>query len=363
MHQNKSHLFTSPLNISSPGSLCTCLLLIFLFLSSPIGLHAQTMAKPRKGDGISSLLARYGVNTKEGRSAFIRMNKNRLTKQGGLILGRSYQIPTAKEAGLKKATQTSKESEKAGQSTKKRSVKEPLFGKTYEKVSIETDKLKGATFYLVSGHGGPDPGAIGRVGKHELHEDEYAYDIVLRLGRCLMEQGGQVHFIIQDAVDGIRDEKYLKGSKRETCMGAPIPLNQNQRLQQRCDAVNRLYRKDGKGYRRAIFIHVDSRSRKDRVDVFFYHCTGSRLGKRLAERIRETFESKYDKHQPGRGFDGNVSARDLFVLRRTNPPAVFLELGNIQNARDRQRLVLRNNRQALAEWICNGIIKDYQRGN
>lgn len=364
MYQKKIPLFTSLKNIFFQVSLRICLLFIFLFLFSHIELYAQTMAKPRNGDGISSLLARYGVNTKEGRDAFVRMNKNKLTKQGGLILGRTYRIPTAKEAGLNKTTKNSKKANgETTQKSRKRSVKEPLFGKTYEKVSIESDKLKGATFYLVSGHGGPDPGAIGRVGKHELHEDEYAYDIILRLGRCLMEQGAQVHFIIQDAVDGIRDEKYLKGSKRETCMGAPIPLNQNQRLQQRCDAVNRLYRKDGKGYRRAIFIHVDSRSRKDRVDVFFYHCTGSRLGKRLAERIRETFENKYDKHQPGRGFDGNVSARDLFVLRRTNPAAVFLELGNIQNARDRQRLILRNNRQALAEWICNGIIKDYQKGN
>ncbi len=59
--------------------------------------------------------------------------------------------------------------------------------------------LQVLAFYVVSGHGGPDPGAIGRVGKHELHEDEYAYDIALRLARNPMQEGAEVHIIIQDA--------------------------------------------------------------------------------------------------------------------------------------------------------------------
>ena len=69
----------------------------------------------------------------------------------------------------------------------------------------------------------------------ELHEDEYAYDVALRLARNLMEEGAKVYIIIQDAKDGIRDDQYLNNSKRETCMGAPIPLNQVARLRQRCE--------------------------------------------------------------------------------------------------------------------------------
>lgn len=100
----------------------------------------------------------------------------------------------------------------------------------------------------------------------ELHEDEYAYDVALRLARNLMQEGAEVHIIIQDAKDGIRNDAYLSNSKRETCMGDPIPLNQVQRLQQRCNKINALYRKDRQNYTycRAIFIHVDSRSKKSR---------------------------------------------------------------------------------------------------
>ena len=145
------------------------------------------------------------------------------------------------------------------------SGKEPLFGKALASYPINSRELSGACFYLVGGHGGPDPGAIGTYQGHKLHEDEYAYDIVLRLGRELMMRGAKVHFIIQDKKDGIRNEAILKNSER-----------------------------------------------------------------------------------------------NLYVLRNTQPAGVYLELGNIRNSRDQQRLVLENNRQALAKWIAEAIVADYK---
>ena len=177
-----------------------------------------------------------------------------------------------------------------------------------------------------------------------------------------MQEGAEVRIIIQDAKDGIRDEAYLSNSKRETCMGSPIPLNQVQRLQQRCDKINALYRKDRKKYKycRAIFIHVDSRSKGTQTDVFFYHSNRKAESKRLAKNMKETFESKYGKHQPNRGISGTVSGRNLYVLAHTTPASVFVELGNIQNTFDQRRLVIPSNRQALAKWLMEGFIKDYK---
>ena len=87
-------------------------------------------------------------------------------------------------------------------------------------------------------------------------------------------------------------------------MGDPIPLNQVQRLQQRCNKINALYQKDRKNYTycRAIFIHVDSRSKGKQTDVFFYHSNKKAESNRLANNMKNTFESKYGKHQPNRGF-------------------------------------------------------------
>ena len=240
--------------------------------------------------------------------------------------------------------------------------KEPLFGKALATYPVTSRELSGATFYLVGGHGGPDPGAIGKYQGHNLHEDEYAYDIVLRLGRELLMRGARVHFIIQDKKDGIRNGKILKNSKRETCMGKAIPLDQNARLRQRAQKIDQLYNKDKAAYKRAIFVHIDSRSQGKQTDVYFYHAPGSKQGKRLADRMRSTLSAKYKKHQPGRGFRGTVSDRNLYVLRNTKPAGVYLELGNIRNSRDQQRLVLENNRQALAKWIAEAIVADYRSG-
>lgn len=248
----------------------------------------------------------------------------------------------------------------SAQKKKQASGKELLFGKAMATYPISSRELSGACFYLVSGHGGPDPGAIGTYLDHKLHEDEYAYDIVLRLGRELLMRGAKVHFIIQDKKDGIRNGRILNNSKRETCMGKAIPLDQVARLKQRSQKIDALYNKDKATYKRAIFVHVDSRSQGKQTDVYFYHAPGSKQGKRLADRMRSTFASKYKKHQPGRGFKGTVSDRNLYVLRNTRPVGVYLELGNIRNSRDQQRLVLENNRQALAKWIAEAIVADYK---
>ena len=54
---------------------------------------------------------------------------------------------------------------------KPRTGKEALFGKEYATYQITSNELSGACFYLVSGHGGPDPGAIGIYQGRQLHED------------------------------------------------------------------------------------------------------------------------------------------------------------------------------------------------
>ena len=325
-----------------------CLLTILFCTLFVFNASAQEERdSPRRGEGISVFLER---NKRPGRAyykEFLELNKKLLKGKEELRLGVKYVLPPlSKPVGNGKKT-----------------INEPLFGKALASVKVTSNRLQGACFYVVSGHGGPDPGAIGRIGKIELHEDEYAYDVALRLARNLMQEGAEVRVIIQDAKDGIRDDKYLSNSKRETCMGAPIPLNQVARLRQRCAKINEFYKKDRKNYKycRAIFLHVDSRSKSHQTDVFFYHSKSKPDSKRLAKTMKKTFESKYDKHQPNRGFTGTVSARNLYVLANTSPASVFVELGNIQNTFDQRRFVISSNRQALAKWMMEGFITDYKK--
>lgn len=341
-------------------------ILLIMLLSLQLSVRGQSQTDtPRRGEGISTFLARNGRSGQNYYNEFLLLNKRILKGKEELLMGVTYILPDLKgkqtsTANKGKAT-TGNDAPKTNTAKAGSTFHEPLFGQKLADGKTDSQKLKDACFYVVSGHGGPDPGAIGRVGNRELHEDEYAYDVALRLARDLMQEGATVRIIIQDSKDGIRDDQYLSNSKRETCMGKPIPLNQTERLKQRCDQINQLYEKDRKNFKycRAIFIHVDSRSKKQETDVFFYHAEGSMQGRTLARTMQREFKAKYKQYQPNRGFGGSVSSRGLYVLNHTTPVSVFVELGNIQNTHDQKRFVLSSNRQALANWLLSGFMKDY----
>jgi N-acetylmuramoyl-L-alanine amidase len=236
-----------------------------------------------------------------------------------------------------------------------------LFGEKYKDVTVNSSELKGAVYYLVSGHGGPDPGAMAKYGNNILCEDEYAYDITLRLARNLTEFGATVYMITRDRNDGIRDEAFLKPDKDEVCYpNLIIPLNQVLRLRQRKDAINKLYFQHKNDYQRMIEIHIDSRSSDENIDVFFYYDERSKTGYNAARTLLNTFDQKYDEKQPGRGYHGSISTRNLFMVNSTYPPAVYIELGNINHARDQKRFIVTDNRQAVANWLRDGLIKDFE---
>jgi len=242
-----------------------------------------------------------------------------------------------------------------------KTIEVPLFGPEHSSVEITSQVLKGQIFYIISGHGGPDPGAMSQAQGQSICEDEYAYDVSLRLAKKLMEHGARVEVIVQDPNDGIRDASLLLCDKTELSMGRNrIPLNQLARLNQRCDEVNKMYHSNKKkGIKKQIVvcIHVDSRSPKLRQDVFFYYYEQSKKGKILAYNLQNTFKTKYERYRPSRDYRGSVSARNLYVLRNTDAPAVYVELANIKNVYDLRRIMPHANRQALANWLFEGLTK------
>lgn len=292
------------------------------------------------GDGIYSLLQENGVDPTEYYDDFKELNNDNLRNGDELYLGRSYVLPETDE-------------EEKGDY--------PIFGEKYSSIIPKSDKLSGAVYYLVSGHGGPDPGAVEHYNGTMITEDEYAYDVSLRLARELISHGALVYQIIRDPDDGIRDERILGVDHDEVVYPEEtIPLSQVERLKQRAEAVNNLYRKHKGSYQRLIVTHVDSRSRGQNIDVFFYHHEKSKNGKRLAEHIHQTFQKNYRKFQPHRKYTGSFSDRSgLYLVRNTMPAMAYIEIGNLKNKKDQRRILEPTNRQALAKWIAEGIIADY----
>jgi N-acetylmuramoyl-L-alanine amidase len=322
--------------------------IIIVILINSIPLSSQEGLRKvaaNTGDGILSLLRKNGLSPSY-MDDFIQLNKKLLGPDNSLYTGKIYFLP--EDAATDRNT------------TSVRKVTFPIFGLNYQEIKVKSNVLKGAVYYLKSGHGGPDPGAMGKFMNHTLCEDEYAYDVILRLGRNLIENGATVYFIIRDPDDGIRDEQFLTADKNEVCYpNLEIPLNQVQRLKQRTNAINKLYSSNKGKFQRMISIHVDSRSKGKNIDVFFYYDKLSKKGDKAARILKNTFQEKYQKNQPDRGYKGTVSARDLYVVTHTKPVSVYIELGNIHHARDQQRIVHPDNRQALANWLTVGLIKDH----
>ena len=237
----------------------------------------------------------------------------------------------------------------------------PIFGPKYANTPLQSNRLKGKVYYIVGGHGGPDPGAIGKRGNYTLCEDEYAYDVALRLCRNLIAHGATAYMIIRDANDGIRDDKFLKCDQDEVVWGnKPVERSQKPRLFQRSDAINELYEKhrlQGVSEQLVIAIHVDSRSGGERTDVFFYHYPGDNSGRQVAQQMQRSLKQKYKQYQANRKYHGTVTGRDLHMLRETVPTSVYIELGNIRNTNDQQRLILAKNRQYVADWLFAGLLK------
>lgn len=391
--------------------------LLFIFFISFIAYSQNYVKfKPKAGDGLISIFQKYEIDyTKENIKLFTEINK---IKNTSLILGKEYSLPIQifafngknirtsidnnnydfayavqlyneklTEKGVKEAHykidkeiwlpvnfKIVEESKDVAGGDKAEKIKEkekknedriyPILGKKYEKITPVDNVLDKCAFYLVSGHGGPDPGAQAEKDGKILSEDEYAYDVILRLGLELIKHGAEVFFIVQDENDGIRDDVYLSNSKDEFYYGGEkIHLSQRQRLKDRSDIVNKLYNANPakKKNHHAISIHVDSRvSNEKQIDIFFYHNENSKEGEIIANSLLATIKSKYQEAQPGRGYEGSVSSRNLFVLRHFQPVTTFIELGNIQNYRDQQRIVIANNRQAIANWLCDGLIEYYK---
>lgn len=333
------------------------ILIVFGISLWSVNANAQDLLKTvtaEKGDGILSLLRKQGTNPYEIYDDFVALNIDNLRDSIHLYEGRTYKVPAVK---VKNDVQKVVTETKAVTG-----VSYDIFGKKYAEVVSQSDQLNGAVYYLISGHGGPDPGAMTTYLDTSISEDEYAYDITLRLARELISHGATVFVIVRDPDDGIRDERVLTMDRDEVVYpNLEIPLNQVARLKQRVDAVNELYQQNKGKYQRLIVTHIDSRSEGKNIDVFFYHHEKSTNGKKLAESIHTTFESKYKKYQPNRTYSGTFQDRTaLYVVRKTHPAMVFIEIGNITNVKDQRRILDPENRQALAKWISEGAILDFE---
>jgi len=175
--------------------------------------------------------------------------------------------------------------------------------------------------FIDPGHGGPDPGAVG----NEVIEEFVNLNVSLELARLLRDAGFDVRIYRTTS-----DENVLE--------------NKNADLRNRAQTANSW----GADY--FISIHTNSSVRPEAqgVEAYVYRLGGT--SERLAQSIVDSVAEDLGSQNRG------VMQANFAVLRRTNMPAVLVELGYLTNATEALNLNSPAWQKAVAASIFRGIV-------
>ena len=212
------------------------------------------------------------------------------------------------------------------------------------------------TIILDPGHGGKDPGAIGRSG---LTEKEVVLDVAWRVRKLLEEQLGKKVLMTRDKDVFIElDDRAKFANRHKADLFVSIHINSHPNRNTR--GVE-MYHFGIASDRRAL--EVAARENGDSIDhardIVDMIKADLALSKRIEESQNLAWEAKlalvnlvgaeYDLDDHG------VKTAPFYVLRYTAMPSILAELSFISNPVDEKRLRLPAYRQKMAEGIFEGI--------
>ncbi|MBD1912058.1 MULTISPECIES: N-acetylmuramoyl-L-alanine amidase [unclassified Leptolyngbya] len=174
----------------------------------------------------------------------------------------------------------------------------------------------GLTVVLDPGHGGYDPGAVGRGG---LEEEDVVLDVGLKVAQILEQQGVRVVMTRQGDTDIDLEPR------------VQIAENSNANI--------------------FVSIHANSislsRPEVNGIETFYASPEGARLGRVIHDSMIQ-FSGFNDR--------GLKSAR-FYVIRNTSMPAVLLEIGFVTGAHDAPLLADSDWRSQMSVAIARGILQ------
>lgn len=179
---------------------------------------------------------------------------------------------------------------------------------------------------LDPGHGGIDPGGIGR---DDIYEKEFTLDIALRM-RDLLEQAGLRVGMTRDTD---RDVSHLakEGTRhRRDLLGRFSLMNQAQV---------------------GMSIHTNATRSKDERGAIVFYMQNSYIDKIYAQIAFDELERVQEMNH-----SAPVPRNNLFLLK-AKPPVILVEIGFITNEEDLQKLLDEGFRQNVAEALSTAILK------
>jgi N-acetylmuramoyl-L-alanine amidase len=254
------------------------------------------------------------------------------------------------------------------------SAKKNIFDVNFRKqpVKIKTAKTAKTAFHplliktiaIDPGHGGKDPGAIGKSG---LKEKDINLDVAQRLTKTLEENGVNV-VLTRDS------DKFISLWKRSQIANASkasflISVHTNSARAKMAKGLEVYYLSDATDDAARALEAAENASLDLEKSSFDETGPSTDLeatlwdmlysenrveSKELASSICESIEPKICMVNRG------VKAARFYVLKGTKMPAVLIEVGFISNTEEEARLASNYYRQELAESIANGVLSYLQ---
>lgn len=180
-----------------------------------------------------------------------------------------------------------------------------------------------------AGHGGADPGKVGKTG---VAEKEINLAIALKLKERLQENGIQA-VLTRESDEGLYSTD-ATNKKRE---------DMEARVRIITDAEPVL----------AVSIHQNSYPEENCKGAQVFYYTGSEQSRHLAELLQKKF--------PEMLRDGNnrqaKENKDYYLLRKTACPIVIAECGFLSNPSEEALLISEDYQDKVADVLCAGILQ------
>lgn len=182
------------------------------------------------------------------------------------------------------------------------------------------------------GHGGADPGAVGKNG---TSENEINLSIALKLKRFI-EQSGGIVVITRDDLNGLYTEG-LDASKTKKSED----LNKRREIidEGDCDIF--------------LTIHLNSFPQSKYYGAQTFYKDGCEKSKKLAEIVQEELKNTLDqnnKRMPQK-------RDDVYVLREVKSPSILIECGFLSNPGEEKLLAEEKYQEKIAWAVYIGIIR------
>jgi len=217
------------------------------------------------------------------------------------------------------------------------------------------------TIVIDPGHGGKDPGAIGRAG---LTEKDVVLDIGLRLRSLIQERLGRKVIMTRedDTFIPLDDRTLIANSKKADLF---VSIHVNSHPQRRTRGVE-IYHLGQSSDRHAMAVaarennvSIQSLDNLDRTvkQILFdlgrdYNMDQSQ---NLAFFTRQSFQTTLEKRYDYTVVDHGVKRAPFYVLLNSNMPSILAEVSFISNPTEEQLLRQSQYLQAIAESLFQGI--------